>query len=33
MLADWCRDRIDGKPAPNEHVHFNSLGQATVTPY
>jgi dienelactone hydrolase len=33
MLADWCRDRIDGKAAPNEHVHFNSLGQATVTPY
>jgi esterase/lipase len=33
MLADWCRDRIDGKPAPNERVHFNSLGQATVTPY
>jgi dienelactone hydrolase len=33
MLADWCRDRIDGKPAPNERVHFNSLGQPTVTPY
>jgi alpha-beta hydrolase superfamily lysophospholipase len=33
MLTDWCRDRIDGKHAPNEHVHFNSLGQATVTPY
>jgi alpha-beta hydrolase superfamily lysophospholipase len=33
MLADWCRDRIDGEPAPNERVHFNSLGQATVTPY
>jgi dienelactone hydrolase len=33
MLADWCRDRIDGKPAPNERVHFNSLGQATTTPY
>jgi esterase/lipase len=33
MLADWCRDRIDGKPPPNERVHINSLGQATVTPY
>jgi dienelactone hydrolase len=33
MLADWCRDRIDGKPAPNERVHINALGQATVTPY
>jgi dienelactone hydrolase len=32
MLADWCRDRIDGKPAPNERVHFSALGQATVTP-
>jgi esterase/lipase len=32
MLADWCRDRIDGKPAPNERVHINSLGQATVIP-
>ena len=33
MLADWCRDRIDGKPPPNERVHINSLGQTTVTPY
>jgi cephalosporin-C deacetylase-like acetyl esterase len=33
MLADWCLDRIEGKPAPHEHVHINSLGQATVTPY
>jgi dienelactone hydrolase len=33
MLADWCRDRVDGKPAPNERVHINSLGQAAVDPY
>jgi len=33
MLADWCRDRIDGKAPPHEHVHFNALGQAMVTPY
>lgn len=33
MLADWCADRIAGKPAPNERVHINSLGQTTVTPY
>ena len=31
MLADWCRDRIDGKPAPDERVHINALGQQTVT--
>jgi dienelactone hydrolase len=33
MLADWCQDRMAGKPAPNEYVHINSLGQAKVTPY
>jgi dienelactone hydrolase len=33
MLADWCRDRIDGKPAPNERMYINALGQAAVTPY
>jgi dienelactone hydrolase len=33
MLADWCLDRVNGKRAPNEHVHINSLGQASVTPY
>jgi dienelactone hydrolase len=33
MLADWCCDRIDGKPAPNERMYINALGQATVTPY
>ena len=33
MLADWCLDRIEGRPAPNEHVHINSLGQATAKPY
>jgi dipeptidyl aminopeptidase/acylaminoacyl peptidase len=33
MLADWCLDRIDGKPAPNERVFINSLGQATTEPY
>ncbi len=33
MLADWCLDRINGKPAPNERVHINSLGQTTATPY
>ncbi len=31
MLADWCLDRIEGKPAPNERVHINSLGQQTVS--
>jgi dienelactone hydrolase len=33
MLADWCLDRINGKPAPNERVHINSLGQAATTAY
>jgi dienelactone hydrolase len=33
MLADWCRDRIDGKPAPHEHVLIDGFGQTHVTPY
>jgi fermentation-respiration switch protein FrsA (DUF1100 family) len=33
MLADWCLDRIDGKPAPNERVFINSLGQTVTEPY
>jgi hypothetical protein len=33
MLADWCLDRVENRPAPNERVHVNSLGQPTVTPY
>jgi fermentation-respiration switch protein FrsA (DUF1100 family) len=33
MLADWCLDRIEDKPAPNEYVHVNSLGQSVVKPY
>ena len=33
MLADWCRDRIDDKPAPNEHVLIDTIGQQHRTPY
>lgn len=33
MLADWCLDRVEGKPAPNERVFVNSLGQASTTSY
>src|SRR5688572_16357628 len=33
MLADWCLDRVEGKRAPNERVHINSLGQAETTSY
>ena len=33
MLADWCLERIEGKPAPNERVFFNALGQAKTEPY
>ena len=33
MLADWCLDRVEGKPAPNERVTINSLGQTETKPY
>jgi dienelactone hydrolase len=33
MLADWCLDRVNGKPAPNEHLRINVFGQNDVTPY
>lgn len=33
MIADWCLDRVNGRPAPNERVFINALGQATATPY
>jgi fermentation-respiration switch protein FrsA (DUF1100 family) len=33
MLADWCLDRIEGKPAPNERVFVNALGQAKTEAY
>ena len=33
MLADWCLDRIDGKPAANERMFINGFGQANVMPY
>lgn len=33
MLADWCLDRINGKPAPNERVFIDALGRVTSTPY
>jgi alpha-beta hydrolase superfamily lysophospholipase len=33
MLADWCLDRIEGRPAPNERVFINALGQAEAVPY
>jgi hypothetical protein len=33
MLADWCADRVNGKPAPSEQVLINQLGQQEVTPY
>lgn len=33
MLADWCHDRIMGRPASNEHVFIDGFGQTTVTPY
>jgi len=33
MLADWCLDRIEKKPAPNERVFINSFGQANTEPY
>ncbi|MDH3738374.1 MAG: prolyl oligopeptidase family serine peptidase, partial [Alphaproteobacteria bacterium] len=33
MLADWCLDRVNDKPAPSEQVLINALGQQEVTPY
>lgn len=33
MLADWCLDRVMGKPAPDTRVFINSLGQAVETPH
>jgi len=33
MLADWCLDRVEGRPAPNERVFINALGQAEAVPY
>ena len=33
MLADWCLDRVNGKPAPSEYRRINVLGQPEVTPY
>ena len=32
MLADWCLDRIEGRPAPSERVFVDSLGRAHATP-
>jgi cephalosporin-C deacetylase-like acetyl esterase len=32
MLADWCRDRVDGKPMKSESVRIDSLGRAHATP-
>jgi dienelactone hydrolase len=33
MLADWCLDRIEGRPAPNQRVFIDAVGQAHVQPY
>ena len=32
MIADWLKDRLDGKPAASERVDIDSTGWATVTP-
>ena len=31
MIADWLKDRLDGKPANSERVYIDSSGRATVT--
>ena len=33
MLADWCLDRIENRPAPHEYVFVNAIGQQQVKPY
>ena len=32
LIADWLKDRLDGKPAASERVYIDSTGRATVTP-
>jgi len=32
MIADWLKDRLDGKPATSEKVFIDSTGRATTTP-
>ena len=33
MLADWCLDRINDKPAPNERILIDGFGQQHTTSY
>jgi len=33
MLADWCLDRVNDKPAPNERVCINGFGQPEIESY
>ena len=32
MIADWLKDRLDGKPAVSEKLFIDSTGRSTVTP-
>jgi fermentation-respiration switch protein FrsA (DUF1100 family) len=32
-MADWCVDRIEGKPAPNERVFIDGFGQVNAESY
>ena len=33
VLADWCLDRVDGRPAPNERVYVDGLGRLRADAY
>ncbi|HTI88588.1 MAG TPA: alpha/beta hydrolase [Alphaproteobacteria bacterium] len=33
VVADWLRDRLDGKPFASESVWIDGAGRATATPY
>jgi dienelactone hydrolase len=33
VVADWLRDRLDGKPFASEYVWIDGSGRATATPY
>lgn len=33
LVADWCVDRIEGKPAPNERIFVDGMGRLHTEPY
>jgi hypothetical protein len=33
VVADWLRDRIDGKPFASEYIWIDGAGRATAKPF